>query len=186
MVNKFTPVDGRPPVFAKTQCNHCQEPACASACFVKAFTKTPEGAVVYDASVCVGCRYCMVACPFSVPAYEYNEPLTPRVMKCTMCHPRILEGKLPGCVEACPKQAMLFGKRKDLLKIAWERITAEPGRYVEHVYGEKEMGGTNWLYISGASFQKIGMRDVITSYSIHYTKLYEIPRCIRCPPGSRS
>ncbi len=159
VVNKFVPVDGRPPVFAKTQCNHCQEPACASACFVKAFTKTPEGAVVYDASVCVGCRYCMVACPFSVPAYEYDEPLTPRVMKCTMCHPRILEGKLPGCVEICPKQALLFGKRSDLIKTAWERIGNEPGRYLPHVYGEKEMGGTNWLYISGAPFQQIGMRE---------------------------
>jgi Fe-S-cluster-containing dehydrogenase component len=78
--------------------------------------------VVYDASVCVGCRYCMIACPFEIPTYEYDKALTPRVMKCTMCHPRVQEGKLPGCVEACPTEALTFGKREDLLKIARERI----------------------------------------------------------------
>ena len=106
------------------------------------------GAVVYDESVCVGCRYCMVACPFNIPAYEYDKAFTPRVMKCTMCHPRILEGKLPGCVEACPKEALTYGKRRELLNLAWDRIGANPGLYVEHVYGEREMGGTSWLTIA--------------------------------------
>jgi formate dehydrogenase iron-sulfur subunit len=112
-----TPGSGSGPVFLKNQCNHCLEPACASACFVKAFTKTREGAVVYDASVCVGCRYCMVACPFEIPTYEYDSAFSPRIMKCTMCHPRVLEGKLPGCVESCPTEALVFGKRDDLLKL---------------------------------------------------------------------
>ncbi|WP_167941980.1 sulfate respiration complex iron-sulfur protein HmcB [Desulfobaculum xiamenense] len=159
VVNKYQPEGSSRPVFRKIQCMHCKEPACASACFVKAFKKTPEGAVVYDASLCVGCRYCMIACPFNVPAYEYDEPLTPRVMKCTMCHPRILEGKLPGCVEACPKQALTFGKREDLIKLARNRIEAHPGRYIDHIYGETEMGGTNWLTISGSPFNEIGMRE---------------------------
>ncbi|WP_461209308.1 sulfate respiration complex iron-sulfur protein HmcB [Desulfocurvus sp. DL9XJH121] len=147
------------PLFRKMQCNHCQEPACASACFVKAFKKTPEGAVVYDASLCVGCRYCMIACPWSVPAYEYDQPLTPRVLKCTMCHPRILEGKLPGCVEACPKGALRFGARDELIKYARRRIEAHPDRYLDHIYGETEMGGTNWLYISGAPFSDLGLPE---------------------------
>ncbi|BBD10090.1 4Fe-4S ferredoxin [Desulfovibrio ferrophilus] len=147
------------PVFRKNQCNHCQEPACASACFVKAFKKTPEGAVVYDESLCVGCRYCMIACPWSIPAYEYDEPLTPRVMKCTMCHPRILEGKLPGCVEICPKEALKFGKRDELIKFARNRIEAYPDRYLDHIYGENEMGGTNWLYISGVPFGELGLEE---------------------------
>ncbi|SKA64017.1 Tat (twin-arginine translocation) pathway signal sequence [Desulfobaculum bizertense DSM 18034] len=159
VVNKYQPKGLEHPVFRKLQCMHCKEPACASACFVKAFKKTPEGAVVYDASLCVGCRYCMIACPFNVPAYEYDEPLTPRVMKCTMCHPRLKEGKLPGCVEACPKQALTFGKREDLIKLARKRIEQYPDRYVDHIYGETEMGGTNWLYISGAPFSEIGMRE---------------------------
>lgn len=146
-------------IFVKQQCNHCLEPACASACFVKAFTKTKEGAVVYDPSVCVGCRYCMVACPFNIPAYEYDEAFSPRVVKCTMCHPRLVQGKLPGCVEACPKEALTFGKREDLIKIARERIRRYPDRYVNHVYGEYEMGGTSWMYLSGVPFSEIGMRE---------------------------
>jgi len=160
VVNKYTPEAGRPPVFRKIQCNHCMEPACASACFVTAFKKMETGAVVYDPSVCVGCRYCMVACPFNIPAYEYDKALTPRVMKCTLCHPRILEGKLPGCVEACPKEALTFGKRRELLNLAWDRIGANAGRYVEHVYGEREMGGTSWLTIAPKpSFAALGMDE---------------------------
>jgi Fe-S-cluster-containing dehydrogenase component len=151
------------PVFRKFQCNHCQEPACMSACFVSAYSKTPEGAVAYDASVCVGCRYCMVACPFGVPTYEYHEVLEPKVMKCTMCRPRLLEGKLPGCVEACPQEALVYGKRDDLIAVARERIRRHPTRYVDHIYGEHEMGGTNWLYISGVPFEKLGFRTDLGS-----------------------
>lgn len=159
VVNKYEP-EGYPasPVFRKIQCNHCLEPACASACFVGAFTKSPEGAVVYDASVCVGCRYCIVACPFSIPTYEYNEALTPRVMKCTLCQPRVAEGKLPGCVEACPKEALTYGKREDLITIARERIRKHPERYIDHIYGEHEVGGTSWLYITGAPFEELDFR----------------------------
>jgi len=156
VVNKFS---AAPDVFVKKQCNHCQEPACASACFVKALKKDKTGAVVYDESLCVGCRYCMVACPFNIPAYTYNDPLSPKVTKCTLCLPRIQEGKLPGCVEICPKEALVFGKRKDLIKVAWKRITQSPGHYIEHVYGEHEMGGTSWLYLSGTPFEEIGMRE---------------------------
>jgi Fe-S-cluster-containing dehydrogenase component len=152
-------VDNTLPVFVKTQCNHCLEPACASACFVKALKKTPEGAVVYNEKLCVGCRYCMVACPFNIPAYEYHKALAPRVTKCTMCHPRILEGKRPGCVEDCPAGALISGTRDELLAYAWNRIRTYPERYVSHVYGEHEMGGTSWLYLSGLPFGQVGMRE---------------------------
>lgn len=160
VVNKY-PGDGKAmsPVYRKIQCNHCLEPACASACFVRAFTKTKTGAVTYDESVCVGCRYCMIACPFEIPTYEYDKALTPRVMKCTMCYPRIVKGQLPGCVEACPVEALTFGKRDQLLKIARDRIRRHPDRYVDHIYGETEMGGTNWLHLSAAPFHEIGMRE---------------------------
>lgn len=160
VVNKYDagPDAGGGPVFRKQQCNHCKEPACASACFVSAFTKTPEGAVVYNPSVCVGCRYCLMACPFNVPAYEYNNAGSPTVVKCTMCYPRVIEGKLPGCVEACPEEALTFGKREDVITIARERIRKYPGRYIDHIYGEYEMGGTNWMYITGAPFEKVGLR----------------------------
>ncbi|MCG2774759.1 MAG: 4Fe-4S dicluster domain-containing protein [Desulfobacterales bacterium] len=160
VVNRYDNVNNaRGPLYRKIQCNHCLEPACASVCFVRAFTKTKTGAVVYDASVCVGCRYCMIACPFEIPTYEYDKALSPRIMKCTMCHPRVVKGKLPGCVEACPNEALTFGKRNDLINIARERIRRYPDRYVNHIYGEHEMGGTSWLNISGVPFKQLGMRE---------------------------
>ncbi len=159
VVNKYTP-EGRSPIFRKQQCNHCQEPACASACFVKALKKDPDGPVSYDASLCVGCRYCMIACPFYVPTYDYDNVLNPLVYKCTMCAPRIREGKLPGCVEACPKEALTFGTREELLEVARKRIASEPSLYVKHIYGEHEMGGTSWLYITGVPATELGMQEL--------------------------
>lgn len=173
VVNRFEPPSPAPaalrhhtetagpgsPLFVKTQCNHCLEPACASACFVKAFRKMPTGAVVYNASLCVGCRYCMIACPFNIPTYEYHEPLTPRVRKCDLCHERLLQGLLPGCVAECPKEALTFGTRDSLLNLARRRLLDHPGRYVPHIYGENEMGGTSWLYLSGVPFTTVGMRE---------------------------
>lgn len=156
VVNKYAPEEAHTPVFRKIQCNHCLEPACASACFVKAFIKNPDGSVTYDPSLCVGCRYCMIACPYNIPSYSYNKILNPLVHKCTLCEPRLLEGKLPGCVETCPTGALLFGKRTDLLRIAHDRISKKPGTYVNHIYGEKEMGGTSWLYLSPVPHEKLG------------------------------
>ncbi len=162
VVNQYKEAkDGKPPIFRKMQCNHCLEPACANACFVSAFKKTPEGPVVYDPSVCVGCRFCLLACPWALPGYEYDDPFAPVVIRCTMCYPRILEGKLPGCVEACPMEALTFGKRDDLIKIARERIRRHPERYQDHIYGEHENGGTSWMYISGEPFDDVGLRTDI-------------------------
>ena len=135
---------------------HCAEPACASACLVKAFTKTEEGAVVYNPDVCIGCRYCMVACPFYAPAYDYFDAATPQVRKCTMCIDRIKEGKKPACVDICPQETITFGKRKDLIKLAREKIRSHPDRYEDHIYGEHEVGGTSWLYLASTDFADIG------------------------------
>jgi len=160
VVNRYENVPGaKGPLYRKIQCNHCLEPACASACFVRAFAKNSNGVVTYDESVCVGCRYCMIACPFEIPAYEYDKAFTPRIMKCTFCQPRLLKGQLPGCVEICPAEALTFGKRRNLLKIARERIGQFPARYINHIYGETEMGGTAWLTVSGVPFRELGMRE---------------------------
>ena len=156
VVNKYAPEGTKAPVFRKNQCNHCLEPACASACFVKAFIKNPDGSVTYDPSLCVGCRYCMIACPYNIPSYSYNKALNPLIHKCTLCEPRLLEGKLPGCVDICPTGALLFGKRTDLLRLAHDRIGKNPGKYVNHIYGEKEMGGTSWLYLSPVPHVQLG------------------------------
>ena len=163
VVNQYFPTSPTSPVYVKTQCNHCLEPACVSACFVKALKKQPTGAVTYDASLCVGCRYCMIACPFNVPTYEYDEPLTPRIMKCTLCQPRIEKGLLPKCAAACPNGALTFGQRDQLLEIAKRRIHRYPKIYVNHVYGEKEMGGTNWLYLAGNAFGALNMKEDLGS-----------------------
>jgi NAD-dependent dihydropyrimidine dehydrogenase PreA subunit len=106
--------------------------------------------------LCFGCRYCMTACPFNVPAYSYESALEPRIVKCTFCYGRIKEGKIPACAEACPAGALTFGKRSDLLQLARRKIENEPERYVDHVYGEREVGGTSWLYISGVPFGDLG------------------------------
>jgi Fe-S-cluster-containing dehydrogenase component len=159
VVNQFATSGSERLTYAKTQCNHCLEPACASACFVKALRKVQTGAVIYNASLCVGCRYCMIACPFNIPTYEYNEPLTPRIVKCTMCHPLIEKGEIPGCVASCPKEALSFGSRDRMIKLARQRIAKYPDTYIDHIYGENEMGGTSWLYISGMPFSQIGMRE---------------------------
>ena len=146
------------PVYAKFQCMHCNDAACVSACIVGALTKDENGAVVYDAWKCIGCRYCMAACPFQVPAYEYNNILTPQVRKCTFCfEKRTSKGKIPACVQSCPMEAMTFGKRRDLIKMARKRIKKYPDQYVHHIYGEREVGGTSWLYLSSLPFDKIDL-----------------------------
>lgn len=154
--------DRRPvPTYVKTQCMHCQDPACASACITGALSKHSSGAVHYDLNKCIGCRYCMVACPFQVPAYEYQDPITPRVRKCTFCFERMTqEDKLPGCVSICPVEALTFGRRSRVLDIAHQRIAEEPSRYIDHVYGESEAGGTCWMYISGQPFSRLGFAEV--------------------------
>ncbi len=160
VINRYDRIENmKGPLYSRMGCNHCLEPACASSCFVKAYTKTKTGAVTYDASVCVGCRYCMIACPFNSPTFEYDEAFTPRIRKCTMCYPRLMEGKLPGCVVSCPTEALTFGKRDDLITIARKRIEKNPDQYVDHIYGEQEVGGTSWLYLSGAPFKTLGMRE---------------------------
>jgi len=183
VVNRFKKPDDGTPVYVKKQCMHCENPGCLSACFVDAFRKTEKGAVVYNPDVCVGCRYCMVACPFDIPAYEYDKPITPRVTKCTFCFDRIsTEGKVPACVEICPTETLRFGKRQDLIALAHERIRNNPRRYVNHVYGEHEVGGTSWLYLSAVPFEQIGFRTDLGKKSIpdmskgflFMTKVFEV------------
>ena len=130
--------------FVRKHCLHCLEPACVAACLVGALKRTDDGAVVYDKSKCIGCRYCMLACPFGVPQYEWDTTL-PFMLKCEMCHDR--PGG-PACVEVCPYEATLAGDRDELLEVARRRIRSEPDKYIPHIWGEKEMGGTGVLFIS--------------------------------------
>jgi formate dehydrogenase iron-sulfur subunit len=135
--------------YVRRQCRHCLSPACASACPVGALQKTPEGAVVYDPVICMGCRYCMMACPFAIPRYSWDSA-APKVMKCVLCHDRIMSGeaKEPACTESCPVEATIYGTREDLMAEAKRRIAENPGLYKDHVWGETEAGGTSVLTIS--------------------------------------
>lgn len=140
--------------FSKQQCMHCNEPACVSACACGALKKTEAGPVVYDEGKCIGCRYCMLACPFGVPTFEWDKAL-PAISKCQLCSDRISQGLEPACSKTCPSQAILFGPREDILAIAEKRIAAKPGRYVNHIYGKEEAGGTAVMYLAGTEFENL-------------------------------
>jgi len=142
-------------VNVRRQCQHCESPTCVSVCPVGAFTKTAEGPVVYDEAKCIGCRYCMQACPFRVPRYEWTSTM-PRVQKCRFCYERIRQGGMPACAEACPTGATKFGNRDELIREANARIQAEPDKYVPRIYGQKEVGGTSILYITSVPFEQLG------------------------------
>jgi formate dehydrogenase iron-sulfur subunit len=145
------------PVYVKTQCMHCEKPACVSACIVGAFSKLEDGSVVWSDDKCIGCRYCMVACQFQIPTYDYDKAIDPHIRKCDLCQERRSIGKLPACVDICPNEALVFGKRSDILKIAKDRIKRKPDVYIKHIYGEFELGGTSWMYIAGKNFEELKM-----------------------------
>jgi Fe-S-cluster-containing dehydrogenase component len=156
VVNRYgNPNDPERPCSVKVQCMHCDRPACVSACIVGALSKEENGAVIWDTAKCIGCRYCMVACPFQIPAFEYHKALDPKIRKCDFCFERRRAGKLPACVDICPVEVMTFGPRDELLRIARDRVKRFPPRYVDHVYGEREIGGTAWLYLAGRQFQEL-------------------------------
>jgi formate dehydrogenase iron-sulfur subunit len=155
--HKYTVVLTKNDKFMRRLCMNCQEPACASVCPVGALKKTAAGPVTYDADRCMGCRYCMVACPFGVPKYEWGKVL-PKVQKCTMCADRVAAGQQTACADICPTGATKFGERDDLIREAQQRIRDNPGKYVEHVYGLTEVGGTSVLLLSGVPFEQFGYR----------------------------
>jgi len=153
-VTALTVIEERGDKFVRRMCMHCEDPACASACLVGALKKTASGPVTYDGSKCIGCRYCLVACPFNVPRYEWSK-LVPYVKKCDMCAERQLAGKLPACVEACPTGASISGTRQEMLEEAERRLLSD-SNYVKHIYGSEEAGGTSVFFISDVLFENLG------------------------------
>ena len=163
--------------FVMQRCLHCLEPACVSACPTTALQRQPDGPVSYAVDECIGCRYCMLACPWDVPTADWNKR-APKISKCTHCADRVAQpvpiafngqalsgdehkrfsGSIatPACVKACPADALLYGTREEMLAVAHKRIAARPDKYVDHVYGETELGGTSVLYLSKVPFEKLG------------------------------
>jgi len=141
--------------FIKIQCRHCKEPACVSVCPVGAMHKAKDGSVIYDEDECIGCRYCMLACPFGVPTYEWHKAL-PSIKKCVFCFDRTSDGRLPACVQACSSGALKYGELSEMLEEAKKRIDTYPEKYVNYIYGKDEVGGTSWIYISNVPFKKLG------------------------------
>ncbi len=174
VVNRYETEKGK--IYVPKRCMHCNQAACVAACLVKAMKKRKAGHVTWDTN-CLGCRLCMVSCPFDIPKFEYNSAL-PEIQKCTLCWERFQEDKIPGCVEACPTEALIFGTRRQLLEEARRRIYQNPGVYNSHIYGEQEAGGTSHLYLSSVPFDQLGFRTDIgnTAYS-EYSKgfLYAVP-----------
>ena len=148
---------GEGEIFVKRQCMHCLQPACASACLTKAMLKTGDGPVVWREDKCMGCRYCMLSCPFDMPKFEYDSAV-PRIQKCRMCAERLAVGEVPACVEGCPAEALSFGTRKEMIAEGRRRMHDEPGRYVDRIFGEREVGGTGFLYLAAVPFEQIGFR----------------------------
>jgi len=162
--------------YMKKQCMHCVDPACAGACMLGSLHKDEEtGVVSYDPAYCVGCRYCMMACPFGVPKFEFGKA-SPRIVKCELCRHRIQgavaekepdgftrypAGHGPACCEVCPRQAVIYGRREELLAEAKSRIEESPGKYYQdRVYGEVEGGGTQVLYLAHVPFGKLGLPEL--------------------------
>jgi Fe-S-cluster-containing dehydrogenase component len=165
VVQRYNLDDGRVR-FVKRQCMHCTDAACASACPVSALHQSEQGPIAYRPDRCLGCRYCMVSCPFDMPRFDWSDGITPEIRKCMFCIERQQSGKPPACAENCPSGALKLGTRGELLKEAHARIEAHPGFYVDHVYGEHEAGGTAMLYISDVPFSLLGFRTDVSSRPI--------------------
>ncbi len=145
--------------YMKQQCMHCVDPACAGACMIGALQKREYGIVTWDSDLCIGCRYCQVACPYNIPKFEWDSA-NPRIIKCELCNHRLAEGRIPACCEVCPREAVIFGKYDELLAEARKRQADHPERYVDKIYGENDGGGTQVLYLSHVPFEKLGLPEL--------------------------
>lgn len=175
VVNRYETDKGE--VFVKTQCMHCYQAACAAACPTVAMEQTRNGPVIWNPGQCIGCRFCMVSCPFNMSKFEYHE-WNPKMQKCNLCFERVKEGQKPACVSACPTDALMFGTRVKNLEVARHRIYSHPDKYMHHIYGEHEVGGTGYIYLSAVPFDQLGFRtDLGTRPYPEYTKefLYAVP-----------
>jgi len=162
VVNKYNTSKGE--VFVKTQCMNCNDPACGAACLTQAMHKTEDGSVIWREDKCMGCRYCMVSCPYDMPKFEYHST-NPKIQKCDMCYHLQQQGEMPACAYNCPNEALFFGTRRELILEANKRIAENPELYYPHIYGEHEVGGSSWIYLSPVPFEELGFNTKIQNKS---------------------
>jgi formate dehydrogenase iron-sulfur subunit len=167
--------DSRGTHFVRKHCRHCLKPACVEACIVGALQKTPAGPVTYSRDICIGCRYCMIVCPWDIPRYSWEDAV-PFIQKCDFCAERLQQGKKPACVEACPTGATIFGEREALLAEARRRIKREPQKYKHHIWGETEVGGTSVLYLSDVELHLTDLASSIRDKTPVSTRTFEVLR----------
>jgi len=146
--------------YMKQQCMHCIDPGCVNACMIGAFKKREFGIVTWDKDRCIGCRYCQVACPYNIPKFQWDTAI-PEIVKCELCNHMLARGEEPGCCQACPKEAVIYGTYEELLADARQRIADHPERYFPagdpQIFGDTEGGGTQVLYLAGVDFEKLGL-----------------------------
>lgn len=181
--NPVKPIEWR---FLKYQCMHCHEPECMKVCPTKCISQTEWGAVVKDYDKCIGCKYCTFACPFEIPKYRSRQdkttkctlcaervnaglsPLDPAAVKTLDAGSRLKDTSvskikasmgIPACAKTCPSGALKFGKRDELLKEARARVKelVDQGHIYATIYGERELGGLNKLYVLTDSPDKFGL-----------------------------
>jgi formate dehydrogenase iron-sulfur subunit len=171
--------------FVRDLCRHCVEPSCVSVCPVGALVKREDGPVLYNKDICLGCRYCMIGCPFRIPKFEWHSA-TPRIRKCVLCAPRLDRGLPPACAEACPTEATVFGDRDTLVAVARARLAANPERYHPHIYGLTEVGGTSVLFLSPVPFEELDFDTAVASFplpDLTWRLLMHIPNVVLLGAG---
>ena len=158
IIKLYKPTDGKSYSYVKQQCVHCVDPACVAGCMFKGLKKDPKtGIVTWNSKLCVGCRYCEISCPYHIPKFQW-EGFNPKIVKCELCKERLAAGQQPACTSVCPAKAVIFGSRKELLAEAKNRIKQSPGKYYQdRVFGEREGGGTQVLYLSHVPFENLGL-----------------------------
>lgn len=178
IIKLYKPADGSRWSYVKQQCMHCVDPTCVAGCSFFALTKNPDNGIVsWNGDKCVGCRYCEISCPYHVPKFQWQD-MNPKIVKCELCEDRLAAGKQPACTSVCPVQAVVFGTRDELLAEAKKRIADSPNKYHENrVYGEREGGGTQALYLSHVPFEKLGLpnlgtESIASKYMKWQRKLY--------------
>jgi formate dehydrogenase beta subunit len=170
IIKVYRSEDGEESSFMKRQCMQCVDPTCVSGCPFGALSKGKLGIVEWDGSRCIGCRFCEIGCPFDVPRFEWAK-FNPKIVKCELCRHRLPDGLPPACTEVCPVNAVIFGKREDLLAEAHKRIKEHPGKYYQdRVYGEHDLGGTQVIYLSHVPFAKLGLPEVGNDSRAHYAE----------------